>query len=180
MTLVTGTNSSTPKPKLLAGFTLLELMVVLMIIGLLTYFVTAQFPENSERERLHTETLRLSHLLTFAAEESTIKSRVVGVRFAADQYSFLTKNAQGEWQTHPDRIFRTRALPARWTVELATLADQYQKVRAGVDLPQVILSPSGEVTPFGVRFIGVEGKSHYEIKVSLTGQVSVETVASTP
>ena len=135
MTLATGTKLSirclppqkTVLRKQLAGFTLLELMVVLMIIGLLTYFVTAQFPQNSERERIHTETLRLSHLLTLATEESTLKSRVVGLRLTADRYAFLTKNARDEWQSHPDHIFRARALPARWTLEIATQAAQFQK-----------------------------------------------------
>ena len=81
------------------GFTLIEILVVIVIISISIGFVTVNFSSGSDEELAETEVLRIQQLLRFAHEQSVIRGEEYGVRFYSSGYRFLHFNEESEtWE----------------------------------------------------------------------------------
>src|SRR5690625_3085555 len=70
------------------GFTLIEVLIVLLIIGVIVGLAALAFRDNRADE-LAREAQRLRAVLALASEEAIVKSRELGLRFDADGYRFF-------------------------------------------------------------------------------------------
>ena len=95
-----------------AGFTLIELMVVALIIGITLTYVVVGFDRDVDDE-VQTEAQRLAALVTLAAQESVLHGKEHALEFGHDRYQFLILNDEtGQWQTpQDDDMLRERKLP---------------------------------------------------------------------
>ncbi|MDH3714489.1 MAG: prepilin-type N-terminal cleavage/methylation domain-containing protein, partial [Gammaproteobacteria bacterium] len=80
-----------------AGFTLVEVLVVVLIIGLLFGFAILAINPGSRDARLEKEATRLWRLMLLAAEESLLQARELGVRLADSGYAFYALE-EGKWK----------------------------------------------------------------------------------
>lgn len=76
------------------GFTLLEVLVVLAIIGITATFVTMGI-DDSRQEKTEIERLRLA--LESAAEQADIQGTPVQVEFLPNGYRFSRFDSRGDW-----------------------------------------------------------------------------------
>ncbi len=135
------------------GFTLLELMVVVVIIGILASFATLSIGNRAESDRLQTEAERLRTLIQLASEEAQVKGVELGWQRTADGYRFLaTVPGAGVWQEFDGgRSFRARRLPEPLELELRV---EGRIVPPPADLaeaePEILMLSSGEMTPFEI------------------------------
>jgi general secretion pathway protein H len=88
------------------GFTLLEIMVVLVLIGIITSFALLSVG-GGPRERLAEEGQRLAALVELHQQEAILSGEVRGIRFTRTGYAILSLDEKGEWQPpvaadHPD------------------------------------------------------------------------------
>jgi general secretion pathway protein H len=151
-----------------AGFTLIELLVVLVLVGIILTFAVLSVGDGGKGRQLELEARRINALLGLAAEEAILTSRQMGVEFSAAGYRFLYLG-QGGWKpVTDDQTLRARSLPEGMRLEL-TVEDVGAKLPTEFDdkkaTPQVLLSPSGEQTPFELRLKLDDGR-HY----TLTGR----------
>lgn len=122
-----------------AGFTLIEMMVVIVIIGIaMTMVAVGGLP--GSREGLRFETERVSHLLLLAREEAQIRG--APIRFEADEtrFRFLIFR-QGEWRPIlDDNDLRERRwdAPTRISIERPDGRRTVEFGRAAVDVPFTI------------------------------------------
>ena len=88
------------------GFTLVELMVVLVIIGLATAAVVLAIPEPGGS--LHGEAVRFAARAGAARDQAILESRTVAVQIGQGGYE-VSRRADGAWQTeaHYDWVDRT-------------------------------------------------------------------------
>lgn len=115
------------------GFTLLELLVVMVLAGILLSIVTITVTPD-ERQQLAREAQRVGQLFALAADESRIRQQPIFWEADLNGYRFVTLTA-GERQLVSDDLLRERA----WQEPLQRLA----MVRAGANQPaQVLLGPS--------------------------------------
>jgi general secretion pathway protein H len=137
-----------------AGFTLLEVMVVVVIIGVVAAgFVLSVSLTGRDRE-LEKESDRLFALFNYAREQAELQTREYGVMFQDDGYEFLTyDNRRGMWRS----VFEDDALGARHLpdgldfklivdgrpVVLTRPKDSKDKT------PQVMIFSNGDLTAFG-------------------------------
>lgn len=180
------------------GFTLLELLVVLVLMGLLTAagMTTLQYTFDAETADKHAE--RLAALVALASEEALLTGRELGMRIDDNGYSFLYFSEREQaWTTISEaKTFRPRQLPEHIevalelegrTVELGSAgeddAGDADDEAAGeadsdgdfaTDPPQVMFFSSGQSTPFRLDLMDTRDNSQWRLKVDLLGRVERE------
>ena len=165
-----------------AGFTLLELLVVIVIVSILVTYSTLAIRGSSPEDLIKEEALRLQTLTQLVMEESILRGEEYGIEVFLDGYRFV-RFSDDQWVTlDDDRILRERELPADMELEMRLeetdivigvvsdpMSDNEVELNETEDVsseeeeekitPQIYILSSGEITPeFDIRFyiLGVE------------------------
>lgn len=168
-----------------AGFTLIEMLIVIFIIGILATFVGLKMGNRQLDDRLQTESQRFEQLVKLAQEESQMKGIPIGLRFTTSGYQFLTFDDKGRWVEYGQGALRPRPLLAPFYAELhvegrmvppaqdakpgATSADEKQKIQ-----PQIVLLPGGESSAFAVDVKAQNYLSYFHIESDALGRIQHE------
>lgn len=145
----------------LRGFTLIEVMVVMVIIAILVTMVGLSMKGDRAGEALEEEAKRLTALLNLLREEAVMRNETLGLALSSDGYLFVTQApADAASAGEPpafrplsdDGVFRPRALPpgTRLTFEAGPTARPLPVMRAThapvlLALPQDLLVPEGRL-----------------------------------
>jgi general secretion pathway protein H len=156
------------------GFTLIEVMVVVVIIGVLINFVTLSIGRNTPQDQLKEEAQRLSSLIGLASEEALLRSALIGVDINEEAYSFL-RLEEGNWQPMDDNLFRARQLPEGMVFSIAST--QLQGEDQEKDIPEIILMNSGEMTPFELKLSSDRIESFYRLSGDEMGERTLDYVS---
>jgi len=160
-----------------AGFTLLEVMVVMVLIGIIFSFAMLSMRGDDIAERMDREARRLETLLALANDEAILRGEELGVRFTDDGYEFLALALDG-WKLTDDDLLKSHTLPADISLELELEDQQSLNSGDGEDEvetpPQVLILSSGEMTPFTVTFGSSLSDYRYRLTASLMGEVNRE------
>jgi general secretion pathway protein H len=155
------------------GFTLLEIMVALVLMGIITSLAILALPKDRQQERLVTEARRLAALVELNRQEAILLGEPRGVRFMATGYEFLALGRDGAWappmQSH---LLRQHRLPDDLTLGLR-VEDRAMDVNTMAPVPQLLVLSSGEATAFSVT-LGAEDGSGYTVSGDLVGRLRVE------
>lgn len=137
------------------GFTLLEVLVVLVLIGIMTSFALLSVGR-SLPERLAEEAQRLAALTELQQQEAILNAEAHGIHFSSTGYTFLRQNSRGRWQPPaPAGTLTAHNLPADMVLSL-WVEGQPIFLKTPGQLPQVWLLPSGETTEFIAVFSAAE------------------------
>ncbi|HYB32416.1 MAG TPA: type II secretion system minor pseudopilin GspH [Steroidobacteraceae bacterium] len=135
-----------------AGFTLIEILVVVLIIALITAGMLLSVSLTGRDHELERESDRLLALFTYAREQAELQTREYGVLFADDGYQFVTYDARRDgWRTvFEDDALAARKLPDGLGVKLTVEARPVVLTRPdAADLkPQVMIFSNGDLTSF--------------------------------
>ncbi|HDR9583602.1 TPA: GspH/FimT family pseudopilin [Burkholderia stabilis] len=150
MTIVPPGKSRMLAPRRAAGFTLLEMLVVLVIVGLLVAVVTLA-PSRNRRTDLAEEAQRLANLLESAGDEAQVRSMPIAWQPVGGGYRFVQRTENGAWAPMTDDLYRAR----RWGSAVTGVSVRYtgggevpSRVVLGsesIDVPVTITLWSGEV-----------------------------------
>lgn len=156
------------------GFTLLEVVVVLALIGVILGFARLSLGDGGAAARLEHDARTLAAALRLAQDEAVLDEREFGLRLAADGYEFM-RLADRHWQSLKDaQALRSRQmdgerhLALRIDGQAVPLPDQLQQVGR----PQVFLLSSGEATPFCVAVADRPGRT-WQVCVAGDGTVDI-------
>ncbi|EPJ8783321.1 type II secretion system minor pseudopilin GspH [Pseudomonas aeruginosa] len=131
------------------GFTLLEVLVVVLLVGLLAGLVgLTQVDAGGQQARRETE--RLRSLFSLLRQDALLSHRDYGLRIEQQGYSVQVFDADGEWRPAPG--YRPQALPdtLRLVLETADDAPALGPSHNRRD-PQLLVLSNDEVTPFTLR-----------------------------
>lgn len=143
------------------GFTLLELLVVVVLIAILTAAAISTLNFVASDADAETEARRVAALASLAAEEALLTGREYGLRLDDDEIVFLLfDELTGQWQSlAEDDTFRPRPVPESLDFDLVI---EGQEIKLGnqsgdetgetdedvPEPPQIMFLSSGEITPF--------------------------------
>lgn len=154
-----------------AGFTLLELMVVVLIIGISISFVSLSVGQNTSRI-VQDEVERLHGLVRLAGEEAVIQGRELALEFNRDRYQFLELGSDGWFPLEDDKMFRERPLPE--TVEIELMLEGVEtSFEDKKNLPRIFILSSGELTPFDLTLSIDEGEE-YSLQGFVNGKLALK------
>lgn len=96
-----------------AGFTLLEILVVILIIGIMTAVMLLSMNFSGHDTELRTESKRLLALMKYAQDQAELQTRNYGIVFSRHGYEFVVYGVRsGAWrQVFEDEVLRERTLP---------------------------------------------------------------------
>lgn len=126
------------------GFTLIEVMVVVVIVGIMLTFASLSL--NVGTSPAETEAKRLAALARLAAEEAVLTNTELALRLGRDGYRFQTLGENGWQDLEDDPTFRPRRFGAPLVVEGEIEGDPVSF--SGEQAPAVFFLSSGEVSVF--------------------------------
>ncbi|MBC3765867.1 type II secretion system minor pseudopilin GspH [Neptunicella marina] len=162
-----------------AGFTLLEIMVVLLIIGISVTVVLLNVNGPERKDQLKQQAERFKALCTMASEYAILNQRQLGLRVEPNSYYFVVLDDEQKWQLiENNKLFAEHKLADDFTLELnlddlpwqqddnlfdqgvfdetlsvsddeTSIGDEEEKP---LPPPQVWLFSSGDITPFSLTF----------------------------
>ncbi len=132
------------------GFTLLEIMVVMVLMGILSSLAVLS-AGGGPQDRLAQEGQRLAALLELQQQEAILTGELRGVQFSRQGYAILALDEQGAWgpPDATDTLIR-HTLPE--DLALGLWVDNRPAPLEKSRFPQVLLLNSGEATEFVVVF----------------------------
>jgi len=163
-----------------SGFTLIEMLVVLVIIGIVITSVTLSIHTDDRSEKMETEMRRIQALLKLAREEAVMQDEDIALRVSEDKYSFEILGEKGWEPISDDKVFRERKVVDG--TELALKVDDLeidfgkQQEAAGDDKippPRIFILSSGEIMPFELILRTVDQSLQYSIKTQQDGTVKL-------
>jgi general secretion pathway protein H len=137
------------------GFTLIEILVVVVIIGVLSAGLLLSVSLTGRDRDLEKESDRLLALMNYAREESELQTREYGLIFQDDSYEFVSYDVhRAMWRSvFEDDALILRKLPYGLDVKLKveTRPVVLKKPQDAKDkTPQVMIFSSGDLSQFEV------------------------------
>lgn len=169
------------------GFTLVEVLVVVLIIGVMVTFATLSVGDRATADKLDTEAQRLEQLFRLAQEEAELKGYELGFRYTDELYQFLLIDREGRWVPVAEGPLRTRAIPQPLQLALRVegravppaqdpLPGGDEEETADAFQPQVLILSSGELTAFALDLSAPGYDVGYRVAGTLIGRISLERV----
>jgi len=152
------------------GFTLIEILVVLSIVGVISAVVLlATAPGGSAQTR--TEARRLATLLELALAETRATGRSIAWSPTPDGYEFQRRTDDGEWRSFADDSpYRPRALPDGISLEAVQL--DTQPLREG---DRIVIAPYGLTGEIRATIVG--GGARIVLRGGVIGRINLDTTA---
>jgi general secretion pathway protein H len=146
-----------------SGFTYIELLIALFLIGLFVSLALLSLPGESPADRLQREAERLYVRMNLAREEAVLQARTLGLRIDDEGYRFLHLRSE-RWQAlADDRLLPAHALPDSVQLSLdldgieVSLDDDGDEEETEDERPppQIYFLAGGEIVPpFQLRLRG--------------------------
>ncbi|SOB75564.1 general secretion pathway protein H [Marinobacter sp. LV10R510-11A] len=137
-----------------SGFTLIEILVVLVLVGLLAAMAVFTMGGNSQQRELLNEVRELYLLMQTASDQAVLNNLELGLLFEENGYRFVAfQDEENDWKSSGERIFRAREFP-EWLVATRFIESDAPRLASAEDKlrPDVVFFSSGETTPFELEF----------------------------
>lgn len=150
------------------GFTLIEIMVVIVIVALIAGTVMLSFPPVGDKLlKEHAE--RFSALISLAQDEAILQSTEYALEVTPTGYSFYF-NDNNRWQKIDEPPFAPRTLPSNISSKMYLDGISIDLKNRAKSKPQVVILSSGEMTPFTYT-LTFNNQSEITLKVDANGKL---------
>ncbi len=148
---------SPPRFNQAPGFTLVEILVVLIIVSVMSGIVVTSLPSSFQNSDFDEESLRLKTVIELIREESLTRASEYGLKTDKDNYSFFVYNEiEQNWTQLNTKPYAEHKLGygilLKTTIEdnELILTDEEDEESSVPNAPRILLLSSGEMTPFEI------------------------------
>ena len=156
------------------GFTLMELMVVLVIMGLMSSFVILNLPTGNDD--ITEEAEHIAARFTLAAREAVLRGETVGIILTRDSYRFM-RRSKGSW--HALALIpgtQSYEWPERASITLFVEGERQllpREISVGNQaVPRLYYTATSEASPFEITM--ARGDDTVKIQGTRTGKMILE------
>lgn len=149
-----------------AGFTLIEVVVVLLLIGIISALVVVNAAPD-DRQQVRSESERLAALFEQASMDARVSGETIAWSSDGRGYRFQEKSPDSDWTDMDGDVYRPRELPKNMEIQTADVGQV--GLAAGA---QLLFRPSGINPPYDV----VMTLQHLRMRISgdIMNRVTVE------
>lgn len=176
-----------------AGFTLVEILVVLVIIGTILSVAFLSFGLLGDDRSVEREARRIAALIDLVTEEAMLQGRDFGLEVLGGGYRFVELDPLvDQWfEVTGDDLMAAKTLEEGTEFELfiedhrvllqAEAKETEKKEEDGKRdltddyLPHILILSSGDVTPFELRILRDIDRSEVVLTMSLAGELEIIT-----
>jgi general secretion pathway protein H len=162
------------------GFTLIEILVVLAIVGVLALAVSIGIATAGGERSLSREAERFQSLVAYACTRAELTGREIGLRFEDRGYTFSRLGFDGWVDEADEGELRARQWPLSMRAELRRDGREVQWDQRAREQPHIVCFSSGELSPFVLRLSIGDVEMRYDVQGHSDGRVTLERVAVSP
>jgi len=174
------------------GFTLVEILVVLVIVGILVSVAFLSFGILGEERSLEREARRLNSLIELVSDEATTQGRDFGIEFMISGYRFVEHDPLIDYwyeiigddylvQRNLDEGVEFELVLEGKRIELHEEAikieqddeDTLRRDTTDDYLPHVLILSSGDISPFELRFVRFADRSMLRVAMDAAGELTI-------
>lgn len=140
-----------------SGFTLVEILVVLIIVSVMSGIVVTSLPSSFQNSDFDEESLRLKTVIELIREESLTRASEYGLKTDKDNYSFFVYNEiEQNWTQLNTKPYAEHKLGYGILLKTSIedneliLTDEEDEESSVPNAPRILLLSSGEMTPFEI------------------------------
>jgi len=147
----------------ISGFTLIEILVVVVIVSILTVMGVQMISSGSVERNLQQHGRILQSSIEFACDQAILQNMPYGltVSQAAYGFSILTEK---NWQP---AIYQENSLDKTFTdgSQISLVLDGQETTLAKElgETPQIVCDTTGEISPFRLEISDATGQHHYQL-----------------
>lgn len=167
------------------GFTLLELLVVIVLLGIVSSFAMLSLNITGLESELDEEARRIHALIKLAKEEAIIQAQEIALRINDNSYAFEALDINTlKWVPKSEKIFRERKIHDAFKIRLETEAkniffkkDEKSENKEDTEDGAIFFLSSGESEPpeFIIKItIKDKPQVYYQLEGELNGDVKIE------
>ena len=157
------------------GFSLIEILVVMVIIAVLAAVVSLTIANASGERVLAREAERAQAVITYVCERAELSGRDIGLSFARSGYRF-SHMEENVWLPYRDEELRPRHWPENLSATLSRDSVHVDLANEFPDKPQLLCYASGELTPFRIELALPDLKKTYRLDAQGNGEIPLATV----
>ncbi len=129
------------------GFTLIEIMIVIVIIGITIGFALIAFGNFGESKRIFFAADHLINTLRLAQQQTILETSTLGLKIDNSGYQFLRLQNNSHWTPLSNKgVFKMTYFPKNTSIKLSIINSNT------ADAPAIIFNASGDMTPFTLTF----------------------------
>ena len=174
------------------AFTLIEILVVVIIVGIISAVALLSFGLLGGDDRdLEQDARRLSSLIQVVNDDAVLQGRDFGLELMLSSYRWVEHDPYiDEWfEVTDDEIMRSRQLDEGTEFELyveehrVLLQEEAMETEKDEDeadrelteayLPHVLVLSSGDITPFELRLVRNADRAEVTLTMSLMGEMEI-------
>ena len=160
--------------KLQHGFTLVEIVVVMVIIAIVITMTTINIG-NPQVKRIKQSSNQVATLIQLAKEQAIFNSQDYAISVWDEGYAFYILGEEGWKLVANDRIFRARELPDGLKFDLHLDGLKVILAQEDKEKPQVFITSDGEISPFKLD-ITDQREWRYQIEFNEIGEFEINSV----
>lgn len=150
----------------------------MMIIGITTTFALLAFGDFGQTRRYKAASEELAMLIPLATDQAILEPAILGLKIDERGYGFyrFDLNKESWLALDKDQLFRYRKLPKGMLMHLRLQGTS--PIPLSKAAVPIIISPTGNITPFVVDVSQSSGKVLFRIVVKFNGTVKLVEQAS--